>query len=50
MYILDYIRESDPSGELPTPGDVCRCNYCDKTFTNQGNMQVHQRVHTGEKP
>ncbi|WKY06348.1 hypothetical protein Q1695_006501 [Nippostrongylus brasiliensis] len=26
------------------------CQYCDKCFTNQGNMQVHQRVHTGEKP
>nr|CDJ88226.1 Zinc finger domain containing protein [Haemonchus contortus] len=26
------------------------CQFCDKCFTNQGNMQVHQRVHTGEKP
>ncbi|KAH7729511.1 zinc finger protein [Aphelenchoides avenae] len=26
------------------------CNFCDKSFTNQGNMQVHQRVHTGERP
>ncbi|VDM71201.1 unnamed protein product [Strongylus vulgaris] len=29
---------------------VSGCQFCDKSFTNQGNMQVHQRVHTGEKP
>ncbi|KAE9420150.1 hypothetical protein Angca_008926 [Angiostrongylus cantonensis] len=26
------------------------CQFCDKSFTNQGNMQVHKRVHTGERP
>lgn len=50
---LVYIRERDRSGNF-----VCAqrskmyfsCQYCAKTFTNQGNMQVHQRVHTGERP
>lgn len=27
-----------------------KCRFCDKRFTNQGNMQVHERVHTRERP
>ena len=27
-----------------------QCEFCDKKFTNKGEVKVHQRTHTGEKP
>ncbi|VDK52522.1 unnamed protein product [Anisakis simplex] len=45
------IRSSIISSTASAPVNLNdTCSYCDKSFTNQGNMQVHQRVHTGEKP
>ena len=27
-----------------------RCNFCDKSFTQNGDLIKHKRRHTGEKP
>ncbi|XP_072023160.1 uncharacterized protein [Amphiura filiformis] len=27
-----------------------KCAYCGKNFANNGQVQVHERIHTGEKP
>ena len=29
---------------------VLKCKSCEKCFTSKGNMLVHLRTHTGEKP
>ena len=26
------------------------CRYCPKAFASQGNLQSHERTHTGERP
>ena len=26
------------------------CGYCERTFTQQGNLKTHEKIHTGDKP
>ena len=26
------------------------CSYCERTFTQQGNLKTHEKIHTGDKP
>lgn len=36
--------------EHPRRDDLCVCVVCGKTFSRVGNLRIHQRCHTGEKP
>uniref|UniRef100_A0A4W4E086 C2H2-type domain-containing protein n=1 Tax=Electrophorus electricus TaxID=8005 RepID=A0A4W4E086_ELEEL len=45
--------ECGPLGELFVQGGddkLFTCNYCGKAFNRPKKVEIHQRIHTGEKP
>ncbi|XP_076839872.1 zinc finger protein 341 isoform X2 [Brachyhypopomus gauderio] len=39
-----------PDGQTKAKGQKLKCNFCDKVFTKNFDLQQHIRSHTGEKP
>ncbi|XP_022524313.2 zinc finger protein 341 isoform X3 [Astyanax mexicanus] len=37
-------------GQVKAKGQKLKCNFCDKVFTKNFDLQQHLRSHTGEKP
>lgn len=31
-------------------GKTLNCSYCDKKFAQNGELKIHERSHTGERP
>ena len=45
MKKVTWPNEHTHTGEKPF-----NCKFCDKRFTQSGNLTNHERTHTGEKP
>ena len=48
LYHKTLFQGWDPMKDLLTASN--RCPYCNKSFSNTGNLNKHLKLHTGERP